>query len=287
MPVSPVASDATTTCPSCGAAASGRFCASCGAPLAGAACAACGSALSPGAKFCHRCGTAVGSAGAVARRPDEARGGAAALPWAVASIALLALIALVAGQRFNAPRGSSLDAPSNALPQVGLDDRGSASGAGPVAGQLPPDGAPPRAPDISQMSPAERASRLFDRVIGLSERGRTDSVQFFAPMALTAYQMLGTLDLDQRYDLGRIGEVSGAPELARAQADTILRQSPTHLLGLTLAASAAEMRGDTRARRDYHQRLLAAERSELAKNLPEYQAHRVDIDTALARARRE
>jgi hypothetical protein len=270
-----------TTCPSCGAAAAGRFCASCGSPLAGALCAGCGSALSPGARFCHRCGTAVGAA---APRGAEQRGGAAALPWAVASIALLALIALVAGQRFNTPRGSTLDAPSNALPQAGLDDRG--AGAGPFAGQPPAEGGPARAPDISQMTPEERASRLFDRVIALSERGKTDSVQFFAPMALTAYQMLGTLNLDQHYDLGRIGEVSGAAELARAHADTILQQSPNHLLGLTLAAHAAAMRGDREAERGYERRLLAAEQSERAKNLPEYQAHRVDIDSAVAQARR-
>jgi hypothetical protein len=270
----------TTTCPSCGAVGSGRFCAGCGAPLSGATCAACRAALSPGARFCHRCGTAVGTVPRADGRSDS-RGGLAALPWAVASIALLALIALVAGQRFNAVSGSRLEAPSNALPQAGLDDRGA-----PLAGGLPADAPPPRGPDISQLSPEERASRLFDRVMALSERGKTDSVQFFAPMALTAYQMLGTLNLDQRYDLGRIGEVSGAPQLAKAQADTILRQNPTHLLGLTLAASVADAGGDDRARRGYEQRLLAAERSELAKAIPEYQAHRVDIDSALARARR-
>jgi len=279
--VSP-ASAGTTTCPGCGAAASGRFCASCGSPLSGAACASCRAPLSPGAKFCHRCGTAAGATPAAADPRAATRGGAAALPWAVASIALLALIALVAGQRFNAPGGSALDAPANALAQPGLDG----PGAGAFAGAPPADGPPPRAPDISQLSPEERASRLFDRVIGLSERGKADSVQFFAPMALTAYQMLGTLDADQRYDLGRIGEVSGAQQLARAQADTILQQNPTHLLGLTLAASAAAMAGDSAAQREYQRRLLAAEPAERAKNLPEYQLHRVDIDSAVARAKR-
>ena len=275
----PSAPSTSGSCPNCGAAASGRFCASCGVPLEGAVCAACGSALSAGARFCHRCGTAVGAAPG---RQAEGRGGAAVLPWVVASIALLALIALVAGQRVSTPAGSTLDAPRNALPQAGLDDRGPV---GP-SGELPPEGRAQRAPDISQMSPEERASRLFDRVIALSERGKTDSVQFFAPMALTAYQMLGPLNLDQRYDLGRVGEVSGAPELVRAQADTILQQNPTHLLGLALAARAAAMRGDAGAERSYRRRLLAAEQPELAKNLPEYQAHRVDIDSALARARR-
>ena len=274
------ASPPATTCPTCGAAATGRFCASCGTPLEGATCAGCRAPLTPGAKFCHRCGTAAGALPARGAAPP--RGGAAALPWAVASIALLALIALVAGQRFNARPGASLDAPSNALPQAGLDDRGAAGAAGPFAGQ--PGAA--RAPDISQMSPEERASRLFDRVMGMSERGRADSVQFFAPMALSAYQMLGALNVDQRYDLGRIGEVSGAIPLARAQADTILRTNPTHLLGLSLAAAAARAAGDDASRREYERRLLAAEASERARTLPEYLAHRVDIDSAVARARR-
>jgi hypothetical protein len=136
------------------------------------------------------------------------------------------------------------------------------------------------------MSPQERANRLFDRVMRYDEQGKRDSLLIFAPMALNAYEMIDTLDTDQRYDLGRIGEVSGAPELARAQADTILQQNPAHLLGLTLAASAAALRGDTGAERSYQRRLLAAERPELAKNLSEYQAHRVDIDSALARAKR-
>jgi hypothetical protein len=288
-PPSPSPTVATVSCPSCGAAASGRFCASCGSPLAGALCAGCGSALTPGARFCHRCGTAVG---ALPLGPAAARGGATAdrgaLPWAVAAIALLALVALVAGRGFNQRRGSTLDAPLNALPQAGLDDRGAFGAApGPAAGGLPPDGRAARAPDISSLSPEERASRLFDRVISLDEQGKKDSVQFFAPMALTAYQMLGTLNADQRYDLGRIGAISGAVQLARAQADTILRSNSRHLLGLSLAAAAADLAHDQTARREYQRRLLAAEPSERQKSLPEYAQHRVDIDSAVARARRE
>lgn len=266
----------TTTCARCGASGVGNFCASCGAPREGARCAGCASLLTAGARFCHRCGLAAGAApmGAPAGAPMVAgagsRGAANALPWAVAAIALLAVIALVAGQRFAAARGGGLDAPSNALPQAGLDDR---SGFGP-----PPQGGAMRAPDISRMSPEERASRLYDRVIALSEAGKRDSVMFFSPMALTAYEMLDSLTLDQRYDLGRIGEVSGSPELARAQADTILAKSPTHLLGLILASNAASMRGDTEAQRQYLARLRAARASELAKRLPEYEAHRADID---------
>jgi hypothetical protein len=104
-------------------------------------------------------------------------------------------------------------------------------------------------------------------------------------MALSTYRMLPELDADQRYDLGRIGEVTGSVGLVRAQADSILREQPTHLLGLTLAARGAEMAGDAAARRDYLRRLVAAEQSELAKNLPEYSQHRNDIVAMLATAR--
>src|SRR5262249_61513516 len=96
-----------------------------------------------------------------------------------------------------------------------------------------------RPPDISSMSPAERAVRLYDRVMMAHERGRADSVQLFAPMAIAAYQQLDSLDLDARYDLGRIAAVSGDQSLAKAEADTILARQPTHLLGLILAGNPA------------------------------------------------
>lgn len=140
--------------------------------------------------------------------------------------------------------------------------------------------------DISQLSPEERADRLFNRVMQLSTEGKTDSVRFFAPMGITAYQMIGTLNADQRYDLGRIAEVSGALPLARAQADSILLEQPSHLLGLVLAARVATLARDEAALRQVESRLLAVERAELARALPEYQRHEADIMNALAQARR-
>lgn len=251
----------TATCPACGAAATGKYCASCGAPLAGASCGACNAPLTPGAKFCHRCGTPAGRTGG-ARAPG-ARDGANALPWAVAAIALLALIALVAGQRFGrAPDGES------ALQTA----------ATPLGGQ--------RAPDISSLTPAERAERLYDRIMGAAERGSVDTVRFFMPMAIQAYNALGTLNLDQRYDLGRLAEVAGDAAIASAQADTILRAHPQHLLGLILASKAAGLRGDDRAAQQYLQRLARAEPAERAKQLPEYLLHQADIDQALLAARK-
>ena len=255
-----------TTCPACSAPASGRYCSNCGALVSNARCVACASPLSPGARFCHACGTAVGTSGGERR---ESAGLSTALPWTVAAIALVALIALVAAQRFNARTATSLDAPLNALPQAGIDDRGM--------------GAPARAPDISAMSPRERADRLFDRIMLLDSEGKQDSVRFFAQMGIEAYRLLPDIDHDARYDMGRIAAVAGAYDIAAAQADTILRQSPAHLLALSLRADVARKTGDEARARDLERRFLAALDAERAKSLPEYQRHQNDIE---AEARR-
>jgi len=256
----PPAPDAAMLCPACGTPATGKFCSNCAAPLAGATCGSCAAPLTPGAKFCHRCGTPAGADAKI-----ESRSSSSALPWSVAGIALLALIALVAAQRFS---GSSADS----------------SGEPPTeAGGAPPPGAGTagRAPDISNLSPAEAAVRLYNRVMGQHERGRADSVQLFAPMAITAYQQLGQLDLDQRYDMGRIAAISGDEALARAEADTILSQHPNHLLGLILAGNAARLRKDAAAERNYREKFIAAVPAERAKQLPEYITHENDITIAL------
>ena len=210
-------------CSVCGTAGAGRFCAECGATLSPSTCSACQAPLSPGARFCHRCGKPAGAVGSATdagpRPPTPAPAGfASSLPWAVAGIALLALLAMAAGKFFNTSRGSSLDAPQNALPQAALGE------AGPLADENTTGAmSGGRAPDISNMSPQERADRLFNRVMLLASQGKSDSVLFFAPMALEAYRLLSPMTLDQRYDMGRIAEVAGALPLASAQADTILR----------------------------------------------------------------
>ena len=268
------ASTTTTTCPSCGTASSGRFCSNCGTPLAGATCSSCSAELSPGAKFCHRCGTAVGAASPVA--PASRTN---SLPWIVAALAFLALFAMAAGRGFNARRSNTVDGSQNALPQVGLDDRGA-----PAEDQTADGGV--RAPDISSLSPQERADRLYNRVMLLASQGKIDSVQFFAPMALTAYQMLAPMNADQRYDMGRIGEVVGALPLAKAQADSILRENPNHLLGLILEARLATIAGDTAQLHSYERRLVAAQKTELAKSRDEYVRHQDDITNAIQQARK-
>lgn len=225
-------------------------------------CASCGAALTAGARFCHRCGTAVGAPVSAGSASSDVRSFSSSLPWAIAGIALVALIALVAGQRFSRPAPDSTEAATQA-------------GAAPFAS------GGSAAPDISNLTPAEAAIRLYNRVMSQHERGRADSVQIFAPMAIMAYQALGQLDLDQHYDVGRIAAVSGDQTLASAEADTILAKHPNHLLGLILAGNAARMRKDTAAERAYYDKLVAAAPSERGKQLPEYTAHENDIAIAL------
>lgn len=193
------------------------------------------------------------------------------LPWAVAGIALVGFVALLAGQHFrSAPSSDSSQAAAAPV------DANGAPGGG-------PDVAPGvRAPDISSMSPRERADRLFDRIMRLDTEGKKDSVQFFAPMAISAYQMIPDPDADARFDMGRIAEVAGAIPAAKSEADSILARHPTHLLGLILAMQAARASGDSTGAAAYHAKLRASEKSELAKKLPEYDRHIADIRDALA-----
>jgi hypothetical protein len=208
---------------------------------------------------------------------------ASTLPWVITAAALVVLVALVV--RHNSPSSSSRGAPDETAQAQSGEDPGARGNAGGEESQ-DGNGGVVRAPDISTMSPRERADRLYDRIMRLNEEGKADSVAFFAPMVVAAYGMLGPLDVDSRYDLGRIAEVTGAGPLARAEADTILRAHPTHLLGLALAARVAVDDHRQSEAKTYYRRLAAAAPSELAKGLPEYEHHRTDIEEALSEAKK-
>jgi Flp pilus assembly protein TadD len=128
------------------------------------------------------------------------------------------------------------------------------------------------------MSPEEQAQRLFDRVMRLAEEGKADSVQFFMPMALGAYQQLPALSLDSHFDLGLLHLATGDPASALTEADAIRQSAPTHLYGFVLRARALEANGDspgaTRAYRDF----LKNETAERARRRPEYEEHSRILD---------
>ena len=184
--------------------------------------------------------------------------------WIIAAGVLVVLAAFVIGQRF----------------VVGTSpDSGTVSSGAPFASS----GAPSSA-DIANMSPEEAANRLFDRVMRYSSEGKADSAAIFAPMAIMAYERIGPLDLHARYDIGMIANASGDSVTARAQADTILTAQPTHLLGLLLAARAADMRKEAAAASRFRSRFAAAAPAERGRQLREYADHQRDIDEQLGKS---
>jgi hypothetical protein len=227
-------------------------------------CTSCGAEIRATAKFCQRCGTPTDGSAPSAAAGSRSSGGThgnlpAFLPWAVTGIALLSLLAYVVGRTYGS--GSASSAAETAVAD-----------------------APGRAPDISRMSPAERADRLFQRVMEYVAAGKSDSVQFFAPMAIQSQLALAPLDDHRRYDLGLLAMLSGDADMATAQADTILAGQPDHLLGLILAMRTAGMRLDTASRTALATRLLEVVDRERAKGLPEYTDHDSDITAAVREA---
>ena len=215
-------------------------------------CHACGTQLSSNVRFCHKCGAAVGG--------TQATGWRVGLPWAVAGAALGALVTVVA-MRFGAasPReGTTLGGP------VGI-----------------------RPPDISQMSPEERATRLFDRVMMLAQAGKEDSVQFFLPMAIGAYDQLPALDSDARYHVGLLHLAGGDAAGALAQADTMQKAVPTHLFAYVLRAHAFQQQGNRQAERRAYADFLKNEAAETARNRPEYSDHENALSAFREEARRQ
>jgi len=208
-------------------------------------CHACGAALAPTAKYCHKCGAQVGDVAAAGWR--------AGLPWGVAGAALGALVTVLA-LRLGGPAGS------------GMRDAG---------GVGAEDGQPP---DISQMSPEERATRLYNRVMSLHSQGKADSADFFLPMALQAYTMLPALDVDARYHMGVLDLTAGNAAGALAQADTIRRVTPTHLFGFMLRARALELTHDTPGAVRAYRAFLQHEAAERARRRPEYGEHAQNLD---------
>jgi hypothetical protein len=213
-------------------------------------CHSCGTALAASARFCHKCGAQVGG--------TEAAGWRAGLPWGVAGLALGALVTVLA-LRLGGSSGS------------GMRDVGEVKDGPPPASRISP-------PDISQMSPEERATRLYNRVMTLHTQGKADSAEFFLPMALQAYAMLPALDVDGRYHIGVLDLTGGNAAGALAQADTIRRAVPTHLFGFMLRARALDLQRDAAGARRAYSDFLKNEVAERSRQRPEYSEHAQNLD---------
>jgi Flp pilus assembly protein TadD len=108
----------------------------------------------------------------------------------------------------------------------------------------------------------------------LAEAGKGDSVRFFLPMALGAYNQLPDLGPDARYHIGMLQLAGGDVQAALAQADTIQRLAPTHLFIYVLRAHGYQQSGNTQQERRAYSEFLRNEPAEMAKNREEYTDHR-------------
>lgn len=144
------------------------------------------------------------------------------------------------------------------------------------------EGAPANAaaaPDISNLSPRERFDRLYERIMRASSSGDAATVQQFSPMAISAYGMLDSVDIDARYDVAviklHLGDIAGATALA----DTIVKKAPTHLFGYMLRATVARFGGDSAGARAARAAFLRNYPAESRRARPEYAKHQSAIDT--------
>ncbi len=168
--------------------------------------------------------------------------------------------------------------------------RGSSVTGTPAAAEAPfagGAGASGPAPDISNLTPRERFDRLFDRVMRAAEQGDEATVTSFSPMALSAYDLLGAADVDAdaRYHAGLIRLHTGDIDGARALADTILKQQPSHLFGIVMRGTIARYQKDQKALDRSYADFLAHYDAEMKLKRPEYEAHPRAIEEFLKVAR--
>ncbi|MXX77931.1 MAG: zinc ribbon domain-containing protein [Gemmatimonadales bacterium] len=258
-------------CPRCGSPASGNFCAQCGAPLVRrAGCPACQAPLRPDALYCTACGTQVG---APPRKPRSAL-----LPWVLSGLGLAVFSVMIAVlvQRGSVTRVGDMTM-TGGLP-------GETTG-GPAATEGDAGGAGmPSMEELAAMGPRGVADRLFERVMREHEGGDFERAAFFIDMALQAYDAVPPeeIDADARFHVGLLRLLTGASGLAREHADEILAAHPDHLLGLLLAARAADFEEDAEGAEAFRARIRArVEEAGGIPDLPEYQAHRTLIEGVL------
>ena len=238
-------------CPSCGKPAAGNFCNHCGSPIV-SVCPSCGTEVKPGSRACQECGESL--VPAVLKQLNAQT----IVPWAAIGIATIALaVALVTW--FDRSSGAAAPAPFSS----------SMSSTAPAPGQPV---------DLASMSPREAADRLFNRVMIANESGNTAEALKFAPMAIQAYDGLGTLDNDARYHVALIHMTAGDIDGARVQIEMLRKSVPNHLLGLMLEHQIAERGGKKDSAARAYKDFLAAYDAEIAKGRAEYQDHQGSID---------
>jgi hypothetical protein len=238
-------------CPGCGKSAAGNFCSHCGTPIV-TVCPECDAEVKPGSRVCQECGASL-----VAAAPKQLNAQAIA-PWAAIVIAMLALgVALAA-----------------------LFDRGSGAATPSPFSQLtsPAAPAPGQPVDLASMSPREAADRLYNRAMAASEKGDFVEALKFAPMALQAYEGLGSLDNDARYHVALLRLTTEDIDGARVQIEMLRQSVPNHLLAFMLEHQIAERGGKKDSAARAYKSFLAAYDAEMAAGRAEYQDHQGSIE---------
>ncbi|MDH3661884.1 MAG: zinc ribbon domain-containing protein [Alphaproteobacteria bacterium] len=219
-------------------------------PVGTTVCPSCCEANQSGARFCQACGRSL-TGGGWLDAPTLTVLGAACLT-------LVALGLLFASVIDTEPTPSR-------DPVVGAPSRTASA----------PSGQPP---DLSTMSPREAADRLFNRVMIADEQGDADEVAQFAPMAATAYQQLGDLDLDGLFHLGMIQAAAGDVESAGEVVERLRAIVPGHLLASLLEHRLAMAESDQERAERAVERFEADYQEEIKVDRLEYRDHRPSIE---------
>ena len=268
----------TKTCPACGASSTGNFCSSCGASLGGRHCTQCGAGLESGARFCNECGAPVGAAvpsppatGAqTGDAPRAAPGGRArAATSAPARVGAQASAESSGGGNMGwwaAGAMMVLLVMILALPILRPEEPAAPAGVGAGAGA-------PAVTDISNMSPGEAASRLYNRVMQAASNDDTAQVQMFLPMAIDAHELAKPLSADEAFHLSSLQRMALRNEEALASAEEALALEPNHLLLLYTAGEAARAAGQTDLANQFANKLLEVWDEETVLAREEYAMH--------------
>ncbi len=233
-------------CPGCGQHTTIKYCGHCGTAIR-FTCPSCGAKIEPEMHVCAACGTSH----APREAPRQWRA-QTIVPWAAFTFACVALVIAIVAliERENVKVPVQFKVPNTTTSP-----------------------APGQAFDLSGIFSKEAANQLFNRVMTASENGDIEQVSRYAPVALLAYEGLGTLDNDARYHVALIHMAAGDLDSARASLN-ILRQSvPNHLLGFKLEYRIAEQRGDKAASDRADKAFLAAYDAQIAAGRVEYQDH--------------
>jgi hypothetical protein len=206
--------------------------------------------------------------------PMPAAGRSERTAWMVAGAVVVALLAIIVWKMLAGNTGARAPDMANA------GNANSAQASGDPGGSLPTG----QAPDISQLTPAERFLRLNNRVMQAATQGDSTTVINFTPMALGAYAQLDTVTQDERYHAAILNAQVGRLTEALALTDTMLRVTPGYLLAYAVRGDIAEFQRDSTALHRAYADFLKAWPAESAARREEYADHKSVIDDFRSRA---